>query len=140
MRNISRRKLLAGIAGGAVLAALLSFGSGCKGTSSEKISGCGEGDKQITVLAIAKAREGMEEEVRQELVGLLAPTRAENGCISFNLHYDPDDKSRFMFYENWACRQVWDVHLRAPHIEAFAGKADSLLAEPIEVTVWEISD
>jgi quinol monooxygenase YgiN len=42
--------------------------------------------KRITVLALVKAKEGMEESVREELMSLVSPTRSEPGCINYDLH------------------------------------------------------
>jgi quinol monooxygenase YgiN len=43
----------------------------------------------------------------------------------------------FMFYEIWTGKDVLDVHMQAPHIKTFGGKAADLLAEPIKATFWE---
>ncbi len=58
-------------------------------------------NQRITVLALVKAKEGMEETVREELLALVNPTRSEPGCINYDLHQATDEKSLFMFYENW---------------------------------------
>ena len=94
--------------------------------------------KTVTVLALVKAKEGMEETVRQELFSLVKPTRSEPGCISYNLHQDIADKSLFMFYENWKGQEDLDKHRGMPHLKAFREKADNLLAKPIEVTLFEM--
>ena len=49
--------------------------------------------KRITVLALVKAKEGMEETVRQELLPLVNPTRSEPGCINYDVHQATDEKS-----------------------------------------------
>jgi quinol monooxygenase YgiN len=94
--------------------------------------------KTVTVLALVKAKEGMEETVRQELLSLVKPTRSEPGSISYNLHQATDDKSLFMFYENWKSMEDLDRHRGMPHLKAFREKADNLLAKPIEVTLYEM--
>jgi quinol monooxygenase YgiN len=40
----------------------------------------------LTVIAHVRAKPGQESRVRQLLEGLLAPTRAEAGCINYDLH------------------------------------------------------
>ena len=94
--------------------------------------------KTVTVLALVKAKQGMEEIVGQELFSLVKPTRSEPGCISYNLHQAIDDKSLFMFYENWKSLEDLDRHRGMPHLKAFRKKADNLLAKPIEVTLYEM--
>ena len=94
-------------------------------------------NKRITVLALMKAKEGMEETVRQVLLSLVNPTRSEPGCINYDLHQARDEKSQFMFFENWKSMEDLEKHLETPHLKAFRQKADSLLAKPIEVTLFE---
>ena len=91
----------------------------------------------ITLIALVKAKEGTEETVKQELLSLVKPTRSEPGCISYDVHQATDDKSLFIFYENWKSKEELEKHGEMPHLKAFRQKADSLLAKPIEVTLLE---
>jgi quinol monooxygenase YgiN len=94
--------------------------------------------KKISVLATAKAKEGMEETLGRELLSLVNPTRSEPGCINYDLHQAVEDKSLFIFYENWKSKEDLDKHLGMPHLKAFLEKADDLLAKPLEVTLLEM--
>jgi len=67
--------------------------------------------KKVTVLALFKAKPGLEEEVKRELMALQGPTRSEEGCINYDLHQSKEDPSRFMFYENWKSQEDLDKHL-----------------------------
>jgi quinol monooxygenase YgiN len=95
-------------------------------------------DKKVTVLALVKAKEGMEETVRGELLSLVNPTRSEPGCINYDLHQATDDKSLFMFYENWKTMEDLEKHRERPHLKAFKEKAGGLLAKPLEVSIFEM--
>ena len=94
--------------------------------------------KRITVLALVKAKEGMEERVEQELLALVAPSRAEGACINYDLHRSVEDKTLFMFYENWTSREDLDQHLSMPHLDAFDENLEGMLAEEVEITLWEM--
>lgn len=94
--------------------------------------------EQVTVIAKVRAKEGMAEEVLKELTALLEPSRADAGCINYNLHRSADDESEFMFYENWQSRQALDDHIMTPHLRAFLERSDSLLDGPLDVTMWEL--
>jgi quinol monooxygenase YgiN len=94
-------------------------------------------EQKVTVIAQIRAKEGMEEKVKQELVGLVGPTRSEKGCINYELHQSVENKSLFMFYENWASKKDLDEHARAPHMKAHMQKARELFAEPPKITLWE---
>jgi quinol monooxygenase YgiN len=95
-------------------------------------------EKKVTVLARFKAKAGMEEQVKQEIMVLVAPTRSEPGCINYDLHQAADDKSLFMLYENWVSKKDLDEHLEMPYLKSFLSKADQILAEPVEIILWEM--
>ncbi len=95
---------------------------------------------RITVVARMRAKSGMEEAVREELLALVPPTTREGGCITYDLHQSADDRGLFLFYENWCSREDLDEHLARPHMRAFLGKVDELLAEPVEISLWELID
>jgi quinol monooxygenase YgiN len=95
-------------------------------------------DKKLTVVAKIRAKAGKEEQVRNALLSLVAPTRAEAGCINYDLHQSVDDKALFLFYENWTGKKDLDDHLAMPYLRDFLGKADELLAEPVEITLWDM--
>ena len=94
--------------------------------------------KKVTVFALVKAKPGMEETVEQELSALVGPTRAEEGCINYDLHQSLERNGHFRFYENWTSKELLDRHLQSAHVKRFIGKADQLLAEPPEITLWEM--
>ena len=95
-------------------------------------------DRKITVFALVKAMPGMEETVQQELLALVGPTRSEEGCINYDLHQSLDHAGHFRFYENWTAKELLDRHLQSAHVKRFIAKADQLLAEPPEITLWEM--
>jgi quinol monooxygenase YgiN len=85
-----------------------------------------------------KAKDGMGEAVKQELLSLVKPTRSEPGCINYDIHQAADEKSEFMFYENWKSMEDLEKHREAPHMKAYRQKVGSLLAKPIEVILFEM--
>ena len=92
---------------------------------------------EIVVVGALKARPGKEEDTREALAGLLAPTHAESGCIVYALHQGADDPTRFAFIERWESREQLDAHLRTPHIAALLERVDELLSEPPDIVVYE---
>ena len=94
--------------------------------------------RKVTVFALLKAKPGMEETVKQELLALVGPTHTEEGCINYDLHQSLDHKGQFRFYENWTSKELLECHLRSAHVKRFIAKADQLLAEPPEITLWEM--
>ncbi len=93
---------------------------------------------KVTLSVRFKAKSGQEERLKQQLLSQLAPTRAEAGCINYDLHQDPHNPSRFMFYENWTSQEALDQHIQQPYIQAFLTQTEELLAEPLDMTSWKM--
>ena len=90
-------------------------------------------DKKITIIATFKAKEGMEGELREELLKLIEPSRSDEGCIDYHLHQGSDDPTIFIFYENWLNREFLERHSATPHVRQFRAKAAGLLEKPAEI-------
>jgi|SRR6266568_8561366 quinol monooxygenase YgiN len=95
---------------------------------------------QVTVVVRLRAKPGMETRVRQELASLLAPTRQERGCINFDMHESPQEHAVFLFHENWECEEDLNRHFETPHIKRWIKEAETLLAEPMELSRWRKTD
>lgn len=81
----------------------------------------------LTVIATLKARPGKEQALFDVLRGLLAPTRAETGCVFYDMHRSSDDPGLFMFTEEWETRPLWEDHMVSPHLQAFSARQDDLV-------------
>jgi quinol monooxygenase YgiN len=90
----------------------------------------------VTVIAYHRAKPGKERELRDALLALCGPTRAEEGCLNYDLHVAPDDPGLLVFHENWTSKADLDAHLRSAHIDAFRSRAHDLLAEAPNITLW----
>jgi quinol monooxygenase YgiN len=90
--------------------------------------------KKIRVIARALARAGEEEQLRNILVGMLKPTRAEQGCRLYEL-YESNDKGLFYFYEEWESQDALDRHTKTLHYKQLAQSVRNLLEGAFEVDV-----
>ncbi|MHB8755938.1 MAG: putative quinol monooxygenase [Candidatus Acidiferrales bacterium] len=93
---------------------------------------------KLTVIARVRAKAGYEARARDVLLGLIAPTRAEAGCINYDLHVSQDDPEQFVFYENWLSEAHLEAHANSPHLRAFRNAADEILDGAVEVTKWRM--
>ncbi|MEM9224059.1 MAG: putative quinol monooxygenase [Pseudomonadota bacterium] len=78
----------------------------------------------LTIVANIHAKADKIELVKNELLKLIATTRAEDGCIQYDLHQDNDDPAHFLFFENWTNRELWQTHMNAPHLAAYMAATD----------------
>lgn len=90
----------------------------------------------LTVVAAMVAKAGKEDELKKRLLGLVEPTRKEEGCVQYDLHESTAEPGRFLFFENWKSRELLDRHLQSPHLRAFVAEAPELLAEPLHVQTF----
>lgn len=81
----------------------------------------------LTVIATIKAKPESVALVRAELTKLIAPSRADAGCLSYVLHRDQSNPSVFYFIEQWENKTLLDAHLHQPHLAAFIAATDGLL-------------
>ena len=65
--------------------------------------------------------------VRTTLHGLLAPTRAEAGCLVYDLMQNLSDPTDFTFYEEWTGGAALDAHAASAHIAAAFSTLDGHL-------------
>ena len=80
----------------------------------------------LTVVATLVARPGLEEELGTALRALIEPTRAERGCLHYELHRSEENPATFVFTESWADRPTWDAHMQTAHLKSFAEQQDTL--------------
>ena len=86
----------------------------------------------LTVIASLKAKPGQEAALFAALNALVGPTRAEKGCILYEMHRSHENPGWFIFNELWETRPLWDAHMATPHLTAFSAKQDAL------VDTWEL--
>jgi quinol monooxygenase YgiN len=50
---------------------------------------------------------------------LIEPTRAEEGCLQYDLHQDNENSAHFTFYEKWENRDLWQKHMNNEHLKNY---------------------
>lgn len=84
---------------------------------------------KLTIVASIRANSGKIDLVKTELHKLIAPTRAERGCIQYDLHQNKEDPAHFLFFENWESRELWQAHMNAPHLAAYVAATEGAVDE-----------
>ena len=91
---------------------------------------------KLTIVAKITAMPDKVEFVKEELLKLIPLTRAEEGCINYDLHQEQGNPAHFLFYENWETREHWLAHMETAHIKGFQAIAEEVVGD---VTVLEMS-
>ncbi len=88
--------------------------------------------KPLVVVAMTQTKPESVEHVKANLMKLVEPTRAEAGCIQYDLHQDHEDPSLFVFFEQWESLEYLEKHLASAHIAAAkAGNEGHILSKQI---------
>jgi len=74
---------------------------------------------KLTIVANIIAKADQVELVKAELLKLIDVTRAEEGCINYDLHQDNENPAHFTFYENWESRELWRTHMDNEHLAQY---------------------
>lgn len=93
---------------------------------------------KVTVVAKLSVKPEAIEAVRPELFKLIAPTRAEEGCIEYRLHQDGNDPSIFIFYENWESMACLDRHMNSEHFKRYVAAVGDFIADKVVHKMTEI--
>lgn len=96
-------------------------------------------EKPIVLNVHFQAASGHEGELGKQLHAMVQPTLKEPGCMVYELHRDPEDTSKFMFYEKFSSQAALDHHLATEHFKHLQGYIET--NHPIAaqtVTRWQI--
>jgi len=128
--TINRRKFLKSTTGAAILAAMVPASSTLLSFKQEpkKMS-----EKTLNVVAIVETSADKVEELKAVCLGLIEPTRKENGCISYDLYQDITNPGKFTFLENWKSKEHLDIHLKTPHLVAAGASFGKLATKEVIV-------
>lgn len=91
----------------------------------------------VTIVARFKAKPGLEEQLKQDLLEMLTPTRAEAGCITYDLHISTTDPSLFVLYEIWQDQAALNAHFATSYSKQIAAAFENTLSQPYEMTLLQ---
>lgn len=89
--------------------------------------------EKLVSIAVLKARSGQREALRQGLLALIEPTRAEPGNLDYVLFEVRDEPGTFYMREAFRNQDSLDQHFATPHFQQFAAGVDQLLEEPLRL-------
>ena len=84
---------------------------------------------KLTIVANIVANADKIDMVKAELMKLINITRAEVGCINYDLHQDNENPAHFLFYENWESRELWQNHMDNQHLQNYMAATEGAVAE-----------
>lgn len=85
----------------------------------------------LDVIAVIEAKPGSEDAVKAALLDLVTATRAEEGCISYDLKVAADKPTTFITVEKWRSQADLEEHMKSTHIaKAFEVAGEQMAGAP----------
>jgi quinol monooxygenase YgiN len=94
--------------------------------------------EHVRVVARITGQPDKVQELKQVLLALINPTRAEDGCVSYELYQSDTDAADFVFLEEWASSAAVLAHMQTPHVQGALSKAAPLLAAPPDIRRYHV--
>jgi len=80
-------------------------------------------------IAHFRAKQGSEQALEDALRACVAPTRAEEGNVNYDLHRGQNDPAIFVIYEGWKAQDALNTHFETLHFKALMSAAEPLVAQ-----------
>ena len=87
----------------------------------------------LHVVATIPAKPEAVDGIREALTTLVAATRQEEGCLSYDLYESASAPGVFVTVEEWTDQGALDAHMQTPHIAAAFGAAEGALAGDVAI-------
>jgi quinol monooxygenase YgiN len=73
------------------------------------------------------SKPGKENDLIKALSSLIEPTRAESGCISYDLHQDINQPRKLTMIEFFKSKEAFDFHAKQSYLTLFQNIASELI-------------
>ena len=95
-------------------------------------------DEKIVLVARLKVKENAVEETKKAALGIVADSRAEEGCVNYDIHQTIDDPAVFIWHETWANKAAIDEHFEKSFFKEFFAAVEGFAAEPPQITLTKM--
>ncbi len=85
--------------------------------------------KELGIIAIIKAKAGQVENLKAEVEKIIPATRAEKGCVYYNLNVDNLDSDKIVITEKWENYDLWQDHIKSEHMAVYREKTKDMVLE-----------
>jgi len=89
---------------------------------------------ELFIFARFHARPGNEGAMAETLLDVLAPTRAEPGCLNIHAFRSNRDAQLFYIHSRWKDEAAFEYHASLPHTVRFVERVEPLIDHPLDIT------
>lgn len=83
--------------------------------------------KPLTIIARVQAKPNQADNLLAALKELVAAVVTEPGCLKYEPHLSNQHPGLVIFVESWESYDLWQVHMKAPALQAFQARAGQLI-------------
>lgn len=95
-------------------------------------------DEKIVLVARMKVQETAVEETKRAVLGIVAESRAEAGCVNYDVHQAIDDPTVFVWHETWKNKAAIDEHFETAFFKEFFAAVEPFAVEPPQITLTKM--
>ena len=88
---------------------------------------------ELQVVATIPAKPEAADAIREALKALAEATRAEEGCLAYDLFESGSAPGTFVTVERWTDSAALDAHMAMPHVAAAFAAADGALSGDVAI-------
>ncbi len=88
---------------------------------------------ELQVVATIPAKPEAAAAIREALTALAEATRAEEGCLAYELFESASAPGTFVTLERWTDQAALDSHMTMPHVAAAFAAADGALSGEVAI-------
>jgi quinol monooxygenase YgiN len=87
---------------------------------------------ELVLIARFHARPGMAEDMRAAIADVARPTKAEEGCLHYEVLASASDADLFFIHSRWRDHDAFENHAALPHTVAFVERVSRAIDHPFE--------
>jgi quinol monooxygenase YgiN len=89
--------------------------------------------EELDIIARFHARPGRESDVEAAIRAIFVPTRAEPGCIGYQVVRGTRDPALFFIHSRWVDEAAFEHHATLAHTVRFLEAVQPLIDHPLDV-------
>ena len=90
-------------------------------------------DEKIVLIARLKVKSEEVERAKSAALALVGDSRAEAGCINYDIHQSIEDETVFFWHETWVNKAALDEHFETPFFKQFFETVGEVAEEPPQI-------
>ncbi len=92
----------------------------------------------LYLTAIMKVKADKVNELKSAALAIVAGSRAEEGCVSYNVHQSIEDETVFIWRESWKSKAALDEHFNKDYFKNFFEIVNKVAEEPPQITITNL--